>query len=162
MELVAVVVHILRSTVAPRRGKAHIPLAHGTPFGTCILTNLHRLGVNAEHKLSSVNDLCCGLTNVLDKQTDLFSALVELATGDEIGNGIGTLVARTGKKIVFTIDTECFGCDGKSHNLQIRESGDYTTVGDISLLIDLISCILLADFKEFWNFAMKLRITMIL
>ena len=87
--------------------------------------------------------------DVFAKQSCQFSALIVLPTSDEIRNGIGTLAVKTNKKIVFTVDTECFRCDGKSNNLQIRESGDYTTARDISLLVDLISSILLADFKYF-------------
>lgn len=149
VKFIAVVVYSLRGAVAPRWGKAHIPFAHGTPFGTYILADLHRLGVNAEYKLTAINGSCYRFADAFAKQTGLFSSLVELTTSDEIGNGSGTLATQTGEKIVFAVDTECFGCEGKCHNLQIRESGDYTTAGNISLLIDLISCILLADFKDF-------------
>lgn len=69
VKLIAVVVHSLRGTVAPCRDKAHIPLAHGTPFGTCILANLYRLGVNAEPKLTAINGPCYRFADAFAKQT---------------------------------------------------------------------------------------------
>lgn len=149
VKLIAVVVYSLRGTVAPCRGKAHISLSHDTAFGTRILADLYRLGVNTEHKLTAVNGSCYGFADAFTEQAGLFSALVELPAGDEIGNGLGTLAAQTGEKIVLAVDTECFGCEGKCYNLKVGESGNYTTAGNISFVIDFISCILLADFKEF-------------
>lgn len=127
VKFITIVVHPLGGTVAPRRGKASIPFAHGTPFGTRILTNFYGLGVNTENKLTAINGSCYRFADAFAKQTGLFSALVELATGDEIRNGSGTLAAQTGKKIVLAVDTECFGCEGKCYDLQVRESGNYTS-----------------------------------
>ena len=149
MELVAVVVHVLRGTIAPGWSMVYICFTHRASIGTCILADLDRLGVKAEHKLSSVDGLCYGLANVLAKQTSQLPALVELPTGNKIRNGVWTLSAQTGKEIVLTVDTECFRRDGKCHNLQVGESGNDTTARNISPLGYLISCILLADFKNF-------------
>lgn len=97
MELVAVVVHILRSTIAPRCSVLYVSLAHSASFGTCVLTHLDWLGVDAEHKLSCVNSIGNGLTDVLAEQTCQLPALVELPTSDKIRNSVGTLTAQTGK-----------------------------------------------------------------
>lgn len=149
MEFVAVVVHSLRGAIAPGWRMVYIRLAHGTSFGTCVLAHLDRLGINAEHKLSAVKGLGYGLSNVLAKQAGQFPALIELPAGNKVGNGVRTLNAQTGKEIVLAVDTECLSSDGKCHNLQVGESGNNTTARNISSLVYLISCILLADFKNF-------------
>ena len=149
MELVAVVVHVLRGTIAPRWGMVYISLPHRASLSTCILAHLDRFGVNAEHKLSSVNGLGYGLANVLAKQTGQLPTLIELPTGDKIRNSVGTLAAQTGKEIILAVNTECLRCDGECNNLQVGESGNDTTTRNISPLVYLISCILLADFKNF-------------
>lgn len=162
MEFVAVVMHILRGTIAPGGSMVYISLAHRASFGTCVLAHLDRLGVNAENKFSAVNGLCDGLTDVLSKQAGQLPALIELPAGDKIWNCVRTLFDQAGKEIVLTVNTECFCRDGKCHDLQIGESWNDTTARDIPLLVYLISCILLADFKIFRNFAMTLCMAMIL
>ena len=78
MKFVAVVVHVLRSTIAPGWRMLYISLPHRASLGTCILAHLHRLGVNAEYKRSAVNGLYYGLTDILTKQTGQLPALIEL------------------------------------------------------------------------------------
>lgn len=78
MKFVAVVVHVLRSTIAPGWRMLYISLPHRASLGMCILAHLHRLGVNAEYKRSAVNGLYYGLTDILTKQTGQLPALIEL------------------------------------------------------------------------------------
>ena len=118
VEFVAIAVHLLRCAISPCWSRVRLPLSHCTPFRTCTLTNLYRLGINAEDKLTAVNSLSDGFTDVFAKQSRQFSALIVLPTSDEIGNGIGTLTVKTNKKIVPTVDTECLRCDGESYSLQ--------------------------------------------
>ena len=47
MKLIAVVVHVLRGTIAPGWGMVHVSLAHRAPFGKCVLAHLDGLGVYA-------------------------------------------------------------------------------------------------------------------
>lgn len=65
------------------------------------------------------------------------------------GMVLGHSLPRRVKKIVLTIDTECFRRDGKCYYFQIGKIGYDTTMRDVSSLIYLISCILFADFKNF-------------
>ena len=148
MELVAIVMHVLQGAIAPGGSMVYICLSHRASFGTSVLVHLDRLGVYAEHKLSAVNRLCNGLADILAKLTSQLSALIELTAGYKIWNRVRTLSAQTDKEIVLTVDTECLCRDGKCHNLQFGESGNNTTVRDISSLVYLISCKLLADFKN--------------
>ena len=149
VELVAVVVHVLRGAIAPGWSMFHIGPAHRAPFGTRVLAHLDGLGVDAEDKFSCVNGLCNSLADVLAKQAGQLPALIELPTGNKIGNRLRALSPQTGKEIVLAVDTECFRCDGKCHDLQVGEGGNNTTAGDISTLVYLISCKLLADFMDF-------------
>ena len=149
MKLIAVVVHVLRGTIAPGWGMVHVSLAHRAPFGTCVLAHLDGLGVDAEDKLSCVNGLCYSLTDVLAKQTSLLPTLIELPASYKIRNGVRTLSAQTGKEIVLAVNAECFRRDGKCHYLQVGEGGNNTTARNISTLVYLISCKLFADFMDF-------------
>ena len=149
MEFVAVVMHVLRGTIAPGGSMVYISLAHRASFGACVLAHLDRLGVNAEHKLSAVNSLCNGLTDILAKLTSQLPALIELTAGYKIWNRVRILSAQTGKEIVLTVNTECFCRDGKCHNLQVGECWNDATARNITSLVYLISCKLLADLKNF-------------
>ena len=148
MEFVAVVL-VLRGAIAPKWSISHVSLAHRASFGTCVLAHHDGLGVDVGHKFSFVNGLCNSLTGVFAKQVSQLPALIELPMGNMILNCVRTFSLQTGKEIVLTVDTECFRCDGKCHNLQVGESGNNTTMRDISTLVYLISCKLFADFMDF-------------
>ena len=149
MELVAVIVHVLRGTVAPRGCVLYIVLSHLTPVGACILANLYGHGVNTEYGLSSIYRLGYGLTNVLTKHHGFLATLVVLPARNQVGNGSRTFRVQPLEEVVLAVDTQCLCCDGKSHHLQIGEGGNNTAARDISLLIYLISCKFLADLKNF-------------
>ena len=87
MKFVAVVVHVLRCTVAPGWCMFYIIPSHLAPAGSCILTDLYGLGVNAEDRLASVDCLGNGLTDTFAKQHRLLTALVILPTGNQVWDG---------------------------------------------------------------------------
>ena len=116
---------------------------------TCVLAHLDGLGVDAEDKLSCVNGLCYSLTDVLAKQHGLLTALVVLATGNQVWDGSRTFRVQPIEEVVLTVDTECLCCDGKCHYLQVGEGGNNTTARNIPTLVYLISCKLFADFMDF-------------
>ena len=149
MELIAVVVHVLRGTIAPGGCVFNIGLSHLAPGGTGILADFHRLGVYAENGLATIDGLGNGLADILPKPHGLLTALVVLATADQIGNGIRTITVQPIEKIVLAVNTECLSCDGTCHNLQVGERGDNTTARNISFLVYLISCKLFAYLKYF-------------
>ena len=149
MELISVIVHILRCTVAPRGCMLYIIFPHLAPVGTCVLTDLYWLGVNAEDCLSTINRLGYGLTDILTKNHGFLTALVVLPTGNQIGYGFRTFCVQPLEEIVLTIDTQSLCRDRKSYHLQIGECGYNTTPGYISLLVYLISCKFLAYLKSF-------------
>ena len=51
VKLVVIIEHVLRGAVAPRRSMINVRPSHLAPAGSCILTDLHGLGVNAEDRL---------------------------------------------------------------------------------------------------------------
>ena len=149
VELISVIVHILRCTVAPGRRMLYVIFSHLTPVGTCILADLYRLGINTEDSLTAIYRLGYGLADILTKYHSLLATLVVLPTRNQIGNGTGTFRAQPLEEVILTVDTQCLCCDGKCHHLQIGECGYDTTTGDISLLVYLISYKFLADLKNF-------------
>ena len=149
MKLIAVVVHVLRGTIAPGGCMLNIGLSHLALGGTGILAYFHRLGANAEDVLATIDGLGNGLADILSKLHGQLAALVILAAADQIGNGIRTIPVQPIEKIVLAVNTECLSCDGKCHHLQIGEGRHDTASRYISLLIYLISCKSLADLKNF-------------
>lgn len=105
MKFIAVIVHVLRGAIALGWSMDYVSLSHWASFSTYILAHLNRLVVNAEHKISIVNNHCKGLTDVLTLQTSLLTTLIELPASDKIRNCIRILSAQMGKEIVLTIDT---------------------------------------------------------
>jgi len=113
MKLITVVVYVLRGTIAPGGCMFNIGLSHLAPGGTGILADFHRLGVNAEDGLTTIDGLGNRLADVLPKPHGLLTALVVLATADQIGNSIRTITVQPIEKIVLAVNTECLSRDGK-------------------------------------------------
>ena len=148
MKFVAVIVHVLRGAVAPRRSMTNVRPSHLAPVGSCILTDLYGLGVNAEDRLATIYSLGYGLTDTLTKHHRLLTTLIVLTTCNQVGDGSRTLSVQSVEEIILAIDTKCLRCDGERHHLQIGEGGDNTATSDISLLVYLISCKLFAYLKN--------------
>ena len=127
MELISVIVHILRCTVAPRGSMLYVILSHLTPVGTGILADLYRLGVNAEDGLATIYRLGYGLTDILAKHHGLLTTLVVLPTRYQVGNGSRTFRVQPLEEVVLAVNTQCLCCNGKCHHLQIGEGGNDTT-----------------------------------
>ena len=122
----------------------------GSHFGgTGVLADIHRLGVNAEDGLATIDGLGNRLVDILPKHHGQLAVLVVLATADQIGNGIRTITVQPIEKIVLAVNTECLSRDGKCHDLQVGESGYNATTGNISLLVYTISRKLFAYLKDF-------------
>ena len=149
MKLISVIVHVLRCTVAPRGCMLYVILSPLTPVGTCILADLYRLGVNTEDRLSSSCRLGYGLTDILAKHHGFHAALVVLPMRNQVWNDTWAFCIQSLEKIILTVNTQCLCCEGKSHHLPIGEFGYDTVSRNNSLLIYLISCKFLADFKNF-------------
>ena len=82
--------YVLRCAIAPGWRMLYI-ISHLAPVGTCVLAYLDRLGIDAEDILASVDSLSNGLTDAFSKQHRLLAALIVLPTGNQVGNGSGTL-----------------------------------------------------------------------
>ena len=149
MKLIAIVVHVLRCTVAPGWCMLYIIPSHLTSAGTRVLAHLDRFGIDAEDILASVNSLSNGLTNAFSKRHRLLAPLVVLPTGNQVWNGSRTLGVQPVEEVVLAVETECLCCNGKSHHLQVGEGGDNTAASDISFLVYLIFCKFLANLKNF-------------
>ena len=87
MKFVTVVVHVLRCAVTPGWCMLYIILSHLALVGSCVLADLDGFGVNTEYIIASVNGICNDLPDVLPKQHGLLTALVVLATGNQVWNG---------------------------------------------------------------------------
>lgn len=91
MKFVAVILHVPRGAVAPRRSMVNVRLSHLTSVGSCILTDFYRLGVNAEDRLATVYSLSYGLTDILTKHHRLLTTLVVLTACNQVRDGSWTL-----------------------------------------------------------------------
>lgn len=149
MELVAVIVHVLRCTIALGWCMLYVILPHPAPVGTCILADLYRLGVDTEDRLPTINLHGYGLADFLTEHHGLFAALIVLPTGNQVGNSTWAFNVEPVEKVVLTVNTECLCRYGKGNHLQVGECGDNTTTGNISILVYLISSKLFAYLKNF-------------
>ena len=149
MKLIAVVVHVLRGTIAPSWCMFNIGHSHLAPGGADIMAYFHRLGVNAEDGLAAINGLGNGLVGILPKHHGQHATLVVLAATDQIGNDNRTFSVQLIEEIVLSVNTECLSCDGKCHDLQVEEHGDNATMRNIFFLVYLISRKLFAYLKDF-------------
>ena len=80
MEFVAVIVHVLRGAIAPRRSMFDIVFPYLASAGAGVLTDFDGFGINAEHELSAIYRFCYGLTDVFHKLhcfLALFSCIVD-------------------------------------------------------------------------------------
>ncbi len=55
MELIPITVYALRCAISPVGSRIDIVTSHGTAFRACVLADLYRLGINAEHILRAVS-----------------------------------------------------------------------------------------------------------
>ena len=117
MEFVAVIVHVLRGAIAPRRSMFDIIFPYLASASAGVLTDFNRFGINAEHELSAIYCFCHGLTNVFPKLHGFHASLIILTTSDQIGNGFWALRIQPLKKIIVTIDAECLCGDGECNHL---------------------------------------------
>lgn len=149
VKFITIVVHVLRSTISPCRGMHGVGSAHCTSACTRILANLYRLGIYAENRLSSINCHGKGLADFLSKSLCQLTALVELASGYQVGNGTRTFPIKPLEKIVLTINTKGLRSYRKRDHLYVGEFRNDTTTGNISIIIYMISCKMFADVKNF-------------
>ena len=124
VELISVIMHVLRSTVSPCGSTVDIRLSHGTTVGSGILTDFHRLGVDTEYGLSAIYGTSYGLADIFAKLAGLLATLIELTTGNQVGNGTRTLLVQTIEQIILAIHTESLGCDGQSDHFQVGKGGN--------------------------------------
>ena len=160
VELIPIIMHVLGSTVAPCRSQFVRILSHGATSRSCVLTDLYRFGINAENVLSSIHGGSYILADFLSETVSELSALIVLATGDKIGEMVGTLVLQTMEQLVFAVDTEYFRRGGKCEDFQIRELGDNTSAGYIPKLIYTISGKFfeyVEDFSELYDEVVHMR-----
>ena len=148
VELISVIMHILRSTISPCGSTIDISFSHGTAVGTGILTDFHGLGVDTEYELSAIDGTGNGLADMLAKLLGQLATLIELATSNQVGNGVRTLLVQTIEQVILAINTESLGCDGQSHHFQVGKGGNNASARYISLLVYLISCTFLAYLKN--------------
>lgn len=149
MELVTIVMHVLRGTIAPGWCMFKVIISHCAPLSTCVLTDPYRFGVYAEDKFTPVHDLGNGFAYLLSKSHGQLATLVILSATYQIGDSVGALFVHTIEKIVLAVDTERLCCDGKCNHLQIGESRNNTTADYVSFIVYQISCIFFAYVKNF-------------
>ena len=90
-----------------------------------------------------------GLTDILAKHHGFHAALVVLPMRNQVWNDTWAFCIQSLEKIILTVNAQCLCCEGKSRHLPIGEFGYDTVSRNNSLLIYLISCKYLADFKNF-------------
>lgn len=149
MELVPVIVHVLRSAIAPGWRMFNVVLAHLASAGSHVLADLDRFRVNAENILASIYGLRYRLSDTLPKLHRQFSPLVILTTGNQVWNGIRAFPVQSGKQTVFAVKAISFSCYGQSDDFYVREGGYHPAARNISTLINEISCKLFAYLTYF-------------
>lgn len=135
VKFITIVVHVLRSTISPCRGMPGVGSAHCTSACTRILADLYRLGIYAENRLSSINCPGNGLSDFLSKSLGQLTALVELTSGYQVGDGTGTFPVKPLEKIVLAVYTEGLRSYRKRDNLYVGEFRNDTTTGYIPIII---------------------------
>lgn len=139
VEFISVVMHVLGSAVSPCRSLFPIVPSHGTSLASGILTDFHRLGVNAEHVLASVHRSDDITANLLSQMHCELAALVILASGNKVGKFVALFVLKAFEQAVFTVNSESFGCGREGYDFQIGKLGNNTPAGDVSKSSDTIS-----------------------
>ena len=84
-----------------------------------------------------------------DTEYDALGRALSVSTPGQVWNDTWAFCIQSLEKIILTVNTQCLCCEGKSHHLPIGEFGYDTVSRNNSLLIYLISCKFLADFKNF-------------
>ena len=159
MEFISIIIHSLRCAVAPVWSGFRIVASHYTAFGSCVLTYLYRLSVDAENIFPTINGGGHILADFLGEPCSQLTTGVELSAANQVWQVVFALMVQTIKQIVLTVNMECLSRYAKSDDFQIGKLGNYTTTRYISELIDTISGEILADSEDSTKFAMKLRIS---
>ena len=139
VEFISVVMHVLGSAVSPCRSLFPIVPSHGTSLASGILTDFHRLGVNAEHVLASVHRSGDITANLLSQMHCELAALVILASGNKVGKFVALFVLKAFEQAVFTVNSESLGCGREGYDFQIGKLGNNTPSWDVSKSSDTIS-----------------------
>ena len=109
MEFITVIVQTLRGAVSPIRSGLRVVSAHDTTFRPCVLADLYRLGINAEHVLRSVNGDSNLLADFLGKSGRQLTTDIELPAADLVWQIVLALMSQTMKKKIFAIESESLG-----------------------------------------------------
>ena len=159
MEFISIIIHSLRCTVAPVRSCFGIVPSHSTAFGSCVLTDLYRLGVNTENVFSSINGGCHILADFLCEPCCQLTTGIELSAANQVWQVVFALMVQTIKQIVLTVNMKCLSCYAKSDDFQIGKLGNNTTTRYISELIVRFPAKSLQIPRILTKFVMKLRIS---
>lgn len=120
VQLIAIVIHLLRSTISVSRSSIGIVAPHCAPLGSRHLADLDGLGVDDEHILASVYLAGYILAYLLSKHRRKFPSDIELTHGYEIGHLLERLIEPFEEKILAVI-SERLRCKRQIYHLQVGE-----------------------------------------
>ena len=143
------------SWISPVGSSIEIVTSHGTAFRSCILTYLFRLGINTEYNLGTINGNSYILANFLTKAAHQFTPGIELPSTDKIWEILLAFMLQTMKKEILAIEAEGLGDYAKSNDFKVRELGNSTTSGYVSIFIPTISGKFLADAENSYEICYK-------
>ncbi len=145
MEFITVIVQTLRGAVSPIRSGLRVVSAHDTTFRPCVLADLYRLGINAEHVLRSVNGDSNLLADFLGKSGRQLTTDIELPAADLVWQIVLALMSQTMKKKIFAIESESLGGYAESDDFEVGKLRNNATTGYVSKFIYTIPSEILAD-----------------
>ena len=148
MEFISIVVYILRCAISPVGSCIDIVTPHGAAFCPCVLTDLYRLGVNAEYILGTINGHSHILADFFGKPCRQLAPGVELPAADQVWQIILALIVQTMEKEILTVEAKSLGCYTESDDLKVGKPGDDATTGHVSEFINTISGEILADSED--------------
>ena len=132
MEFVSIIVHALRSAIAPIRCCFHIVSSHFAASCPCVLAYLYGLGVDAEHILPAVYGNRNLLADFFGKPGSQFSADFELPAADKIWQIDLAFVVQAMEQEIFTVEPERLGYYTESYDFKVGELRNNTASGYIS------------------------------
>ncbi len=113
----------LRRAVTPLRGTFPIISSHGASFGSCVLTDLDRFGVYAEHVLSANHCLCHVFAYFFAKNCCQLSALIVLSVSNQGWKFFVLFGMEPLEKIIFTVESVRLGCCRKCDGFEVGKLG---------------------------------------
>lgn len=158
VKFISIIMQTLRGTASPVWSCIGIISPHCAVFCPCVLADLYRLRVDAEHILVAVYGHCYILSNFFGKAGCQLAAGIELSAADQIGQVFPALMVQTMKQEILTVDAESLSRYAESYDLKVGKLETTPHRGIFPCSFTRFAAKSLQIPKILTNFAMKLHI----